>query len=130
MIRWSFERGWDAEYGGIYYFLDAQGYSPTPLEWFMKLWWVHCEALYAHLLNFSLTGERADWEAFQQVDAYIFSRFRDPQYGEWFGYLDRAGNVTHRFKGGPYKGCFHVPRALWLCWRLLQKLEKSAPNSK
>jgi len=128
MIRWSFERGWDAEYGGIYYFLDAQGYSPTPLEWFMKLWWVHCEALYAHLLNFSLTGERADWEAFQHVDAYIFSHFRDPKYGEWFGYLDRAGNVTHRFKGGPYKGCFHVPRALWLCWRLLEKLEKSAPN--
>jgi len=130
MIRWSFERGWDAEYGGIYYFLDAQGYSPTPLEWFMKLWWVHCEALYAHLLNFSLTGERADWDAFQQVDAYSFSHFCDPKYGEWFGYLDRAGNVTHRFKGGPYKGCFHVPRALWLCWRLLQKLEKSPPNPK
>ena len=31
--------------------------------------------------------------------------------------------VTHRFKGGPYRGCFHVPRALGLCWRLLQKLE-------
>ncbi len=125
MIRWSFERGWDAEYGGIYYFLDAKGYSPTPLEWFMKLWWVHCEALYGHLLNFSLTGKKEDWDAFVQVDTYTFQRFRDPQFGEWFGYLDRAGSVTHRFKGGPYKGCFHVPRALWLCWRLLETLETS-----
>ena len=23
--------------------------------------------------------------------------------GEWFGYCDRQGNVTHPFKGGPYK---------------------------
>ncbi|MFB6277025.1 MAG: AGE family epimerase/isomerase [Halothece sp.] len=124
IIRWSFERGWDTEYGGIYYFLDAKGYSPTPLEWFMKLWWVHCEALYAHLLNFYVTGDIQDWHAFEQVDRYIFQHFCDPEYGEWFGYLNRQGEVTHRFKGGPYKGCFHVPRALWLCWRLLQKLEK------
>ncbi len=32
---------------------------------------------------------------------------------------DREGKVTHRFKGGPYKGCFHVPRALFLLERLL-----------
>lgn len=125
MIRWSFERGWDSEYGGLYYFLDAKGYSPTPLEWFMKLWWVHCEALYGHLLNFSITGKQEDWDAFVQVDTYTFQRFRDPQFGEWFGYLNRKGEVTHRFKGGPYKGCFHVPRALWLCWRLLKTLETS-----
>lgn len=54
------------------------------------------------------------------------THFPDPGHGEWYGYLDRRGEVTHRFKGGPYKGCFHVPRALWLCWRLLQKLEASA----
>jgi len=122
MIRWSFQRGWDREYGGIFYFLDAQGYSPTPLEWFMKLWWVHCEALYGHLLNFSLTGESQDWYAFEQVDHYSFQHFHDALYGEWYGYLDRQGNVTHRFKGGPYKGCFHLPRSLWLCWRLLESL--------
>lgn len=129
MIRWSFQRGWDQEYGGIYYFLDAKGYSPTPLEWFMKLWWVHCETLYGHLLNFSLTGDRQDWQSFTEVDAYTFEHFPDRAHGEWFGYLDRRGEVTHRFKGGPYKGCFHVPRALWLCWRLLEKLENSQPNA-
>jgi N-acylglucosamine 2-epimerase len=122
IIRWSFETGWDDDEGGIFYFLDAEGYSPTQLEWFMKLWWPHCEALYAHLLNYALTGDDADWEAFQQVDRYTFEHFPDREYGEWFGYLDRAGRTTHRFKGAPYKGCFHVPRSLLLCSQLLQSL--------
>jgi N-acylglucosamine 2-epimerase len=54
------------------------------------------------------------------------SHFPDTAHGEWYGYLDRRGEVTHRFKDGPYKGCFHVPRARWLCWRLLRKLENEA----
>ncbi|TVQ11195.1 MAG: N-acylglucosamine 2-epimerase [Balneolaceae bacterium] len=117
MVRWSYERGWDKEKGGIYYFLDSKGYSPTQLEWNMKLWWPHCEALYAHLLNFSITGDEQDRAAFEQVHEYTFSRFPDHEFGEWYGYLDREGRHTHRFKGGPYKGCFHVPRALLLCWQ-------------
>lgn len=128
IVRWSFERGWDDDHGGIFYFLDDSGRSPVQLEWFMKLWWPHCEALYAHLLNYSLTGDEADLKAFQQVDAYTFQHFRDPEHGEWFGYLDRQGRPTHRFKGGPYKGCFHVPRALLYGWLLLQKLERRGTN--
>ncbi len=123
MVRWSFARGWDAEHGGLFYFLDAESFSPVPLEWSMKLWWPCCEALYAHLFSFSLTGAEADWEAFRQVDRYAFDHLADPAHGEWFGYLNRRGEVTHRFKGGPYKGCFHVPRALWYCLRLLRRME-------
>ncbi len=121
MVRWSYAQGWDDTYGGIFYFLDAGGHSPTQLEWSMKLWWPHCEALYAHLLNFVHTGEAADLEAFQAVDDYIFTHFQDPDHGEWYGYLNRRGEATHSFKGGPYKGCFHVPRALWLCIELLRR---------
>jgi N-acylglucosamine 2-epimerase len=124
IVRWSFESGWDAEHGGLFYFQDAEGFSALPLESRMKLWWPHCEALYAHLLDYSLTRSPADWDAFIKTDAYAFSKFRDPEHGEWFGYLDRRGEPTHRFKGGPYKGCFHVPRALWLCWKLLKTLEE------
>ena len=80
--------------------------------------------MYAHLLHYSLTGDAADLAAFRDVDRYTFDHFVDPDYGEWYGYLDREGRVTHRFKGGPYKGCFHVPRALWLSWRLLGNLER------
>lgn len=115
IIRWSHDFGWDDTHGGLFYFLDAEGHSPTPLEWFMKLWWPHCEALYAHLLNFQLTGSEEDWQRYLQTFEYTFNHFPDPGYGEWFGYLDRQGNPTHMFKGAPYKGCFHVPRAMWLC---------------
>ncbi|RMH56315.1 MAG: N-acylglucosamine 2-epimerase [Bacteroidetes bacterium] len=129
IVRWSYRRGWDETHGGLFYFLDADGYSPTPLEWFMKLWWPHCEALYAHLLNYHLTGDPADWNAFRQVETYTFTHFPDPEHGEWYGYLDREGQPTHRFKGGPYKGCFHVPRALYLCWRLASERIRDAQDS-
>ncbi len=123
MVRWSHEKGWDDEYGGLYYILDSEGYSPTQLEWNMKLWWPHTEAMYAHLLNYSITKEESDFKKFEQVVDYSFTHFSDAEYGEWFGYLSREGKRTHHFKGGPYKGCFHVPRALYLCWQLLSKLE-------
>lgn len=123
IVRWSHAEGWDAEQGGLFYFLDAAGHSPTQLEWNMKLWWPHCEALYAHLLNYSLSGSSEDWELFKGTFDYTFEHFRDPEFGEWFGYLNRAGSVTQSFKGGPYKGAFHVPRSLLLCWNKLKELE-------
>jgi N-acylglucosamine 2-epimerase len=125
IVRWMFETGWDEQHGGLFYFLDAAGKPPTQLEWFMKLWWPHTEALYAHLLNYALTGTEDDWAAFERVHDYTFDRFPDPTHGGWFGYLDRTGTLTHESKGAPYKGCFHVPRGLFLCWRLLSTLEEA-----
>jgi N-acylglucosamine 2-epimerase len=122
IIRWSHELGWDQEYGGLFYFLDYKGYSPVHLEWFMKLWWPHNEAMIAHLLNYSVTGEQQDWASFKQVQEYAFSHFHDAKHGGWFGYLNRKGEITHTFKGGPYKGFFHVPRSLWICCKQLTKL--------
>ncbi|NBC25682.1 MAG: N-acylglucosamine 2-epimerase [Bacteroidetes bacterium] len=123
MTRWSLERGWDYAHGGIFYFLDSEGFSPTELEWNMKLWWPHTEALYACLLNYSVTGSERDLRDFEKVHNYTFSHFPDHKYGEWFGYLDRRGDVSQRFKGGPYKGCFHAPRSLFQCVQLLRRLE-------
>jgi hypothetical protein len=31
MIEWSYDAGWDDEFGGIYYFLDCNGHSPEQL---------------------------------------------------------------------------------------------------
>jgi len=129
MTRWSHAAGWDDDHGGLFYFQDADGHSPTQIEWFMKLWWPHCEALYAHLLNYALTGSEDDWNAFTAVHSYTFEHFPDPEHGEWFGYLNRDGTVTHRFKGAPYKGCFHVPRTLLLCSLLLRRLESASGTS-
>ncbi|MCY4171223.1 MAG: AGE family epimerase/isomerase [Bacteroidetes bacterium] len=120
MIRDAQSNGWDKTFGGLYYFYDAEGFSPVQLEWSMKLWWPHCEALYAHLLNYAYTSNLDDFQSFHLTDDYIFRHFVDSKYGEWFGYCDQLGQITHRFKGGPYKGCYHVPRSLLLCWQLLQ----------
>lgn len=114
------ELGWDPEHGGIFYFLDAAGRPRPELEWSMKLWWVHCEALIACALAFHLTG-RAEFAAwFERVHAWAWARFPDPECGEWYGYLDRSGTPTHRFKGGKWKTFFHLPRMLLFVGRLLR----------
>ncbi|MEZ6014865.1 MAG: AGE family epimerase/isomerase [Planctomycetota bacterium] len=119
MMRGAWDAGWDPEHGGLFYFLDADGFSPTQLEWPMKLWWPHCEALIGSLVAWRATGDDAWFERFDEVAQWTYARFPDAEHGEWFGYLNRAGEVSQRFKGGPYKGCFHVPRALWRCEQLL-----------
>lgn len=114
--------GWDKEHGGIFYFLDAAGKPPQQLEWDQKLWWVHVEALVAMLMGYALTGREACWQWFEKLHDYTWRHFPDQQYGEWFGYLNRRGEVLLSLKGGKWKGCFHVPRALFRCWQELHKL--------
>ena len=114
--------GWDEQFGGLYYFLDARGKPPQQLEWDQKLWWVHVEALIACLMGWRLTGRPSLARWYERVHQYAWARFPDPDYGEWFGYLNRPGEVLLPLKGGKWKGCFHVPRALLLCMRELERL--------
>ena len=108
------EHGWDEEFGGIFYFLDAKGKPPQQLEWDQKLWWVHLETLVAlaKVYTYNKSPKAAEW--FVKVHNYVWDHFRDPvNKGEWFGYLNRRGEVLLTLKGGKWKGCFHVPRALF-----------------
>ena len=118
----TLEFAWDREYRGLYYFMDAEGYPPQQLEWDRKLWWVHLETLVALLMGFSLTGRQECWDWFTQVHNYTWSNFTDTEHDEWFGYLDCQGELLLNLKGGKWKGCFHVPRALYLCWQQLDTL--------
>ena len=34
----------------------------------------------------------------------MFEQFTDAENGEWFGYLNRRGEVSLDFKGGAFKG--------------------------
>jgi len=120
-IHTMFDIGWDNKFGGLYYFLDAKNNPPVQLEWNMKLWWPHCESLYAFLLLYSITNENEDLEKFFKVKEYCFNHFSDRENGEWYGYLNRDGSVSSSLKGGPYKGCFHVPRSLFYCLNILNK---------
>jgi len=110
------DHAWDRRYGGIYYFMDAEGRPPLQLEWDQKLWWVHLESLVALSMGYALTGRVACWDWYQRVHDYAWPRFADPEHGEWYGYLNRRGEVLLPLKGGKWKGCFHVPRALYLCY--------------
>ena len=121
-LQGSLSLGWDHDEDGLFYFIDADGKPPRQLEWSMKLWWPHTEALYALALAFTLTGDHSFEQWHQRIHEYAFTRFADEVDGEWFGYCDRYGKVTHRLKGGDYKGCFHVPRALLYTVKVLERL--------
>jgi len=114
--------GWDEQYGGIFYFRDALGKPPQQLEWDQKLWWVHIETLIALLLGWRLTKRESLARWYDRVHEYTWSHFPDPEFGEWYGYLNRRGEVLLPLKGGKWKGCFHIPRGLLQCMRILEQV--------
>lgn len=111
----SMELGWDERHGGLFSFIDLEGKPPEQLEWDMKLWWPHTEALYALLLAFAMTGERRYRLSYERVEEYTLTRFPDPEFGEWYGYLHRDGTLASTLKGSLWKGMFHIPRSLLYC---------------
>jgi len=124
----TIEFGWDGRHGGIFYFLDSRHRPPQQLEWDQKLWWVHLESLVALAMAYRLTARRDCWNWYQRIHDYTWQRFPDPDCGEWYGYLDRAGRVLLPLKGGKWKGCFHVPRALYMCMRQFEQLSNPKPD--
>ena len=118
------EYGWDEKYGGIFYFMDRKGCPPQELEWDQKLWWVHLESAIAMIKGYQLTGNEKCLEWFLKLDDYLWTHFRDAEYPEWFGYLNRRGEVLLPLKGGKWKGCFHVPRGLYQIGNILEDLSR------
>jgi N-acylglucosamine 2-epimerase len=118
------EYGWDKEFDGIFYFMDRLGRPTQQLEWDQKLWWVHIETLITMIKGYQLTGNKKCLEWFERVHNYVWSHFVDKEYPEWYGYLNRQGEVLLPLKGGKWKGCFHVPRGLFQCWQILESLAK------
>ncbi|MBJ6367809.1 AGE family epimerase/isomerase [Snuella sedimenti] len=117
------EYSWDSKYGGIFYFLDSKGHPPQQLEWDQKLWWVHLETLVALAKAYQYTDNEALFKWYHKVHEYAWSHFNDPKNGEWFGYLNRQGEILLNLKGGKWKGCFHVPRAMYQCWQSFENIE-------
>lgn len=119
----AFAGGWDEEYGGLLYFIDALGKPPEAYEHDMKLWWPHNEILIASLMIYRDTGDEKYWNIFETVREYCDRHFADPMFGEWYGYLRRDGKPTMpSTKGSTFKGPFHVPRSLILVDRMLTEM--------
>ena len=123
ILDWMWARGWDQEYGGIFYFRDLKG-LPVQEYWHdMKFWWPHNETTIATLMAYQLTGDEkyAHWH--QMVHDWAYAHFSDPEYGEWVGYLHRDGRVSHYMKGNIWKGPFHLPRMQLICWQILEEMK-------
>jgi N-acylglucosamine 2-epimerase len=128
MVDWMWRRGWDQEYGGLFYYRDLRG-LPVQEYWHdMKFWWPHNEAILATLMAYRATGERryAEWHGL--VHDWAHRHFADPEHGEWFGYLHRDGRLSVTLKGNLWKGPFHLPRMQLLCWQMLEGMrDQSQP---
>ena len=116
------EYGWDEKYGGIFYFMDRLSRPMQQLEWDQKLWWVHIETLITMIKGYELTGSEECLAWFERIHDYVWSHFMDPEHPEWFGYLNRQGEVLLTLKGGKWKGCFHVPRGLMQVYQSLERI--------
>lgn len=122
MTDWMWRRGWDEEHGGIYYFRDLDG-KPVQEYWHdMKFWWPHNEAVLATLLAWRATRAERFATRHGLVHDWAHDHFRDPEHGEWFGYLHRDGRLSVPLKGNLWKGPFHLPRMQLVAWQALASL--------
>lgn len=119
----AFNAGWDNEYGGILYFIDAKGCPPESYEHDMKLWWPHNETLITSIMLYRDTGKEEYLEYFYKTFDYCVKHFYDPEYGEWYGYLRRDGKPTMpASKGSTFKGPFHLPRMLGMVDKIIGEI--------
>ncbi len=127
IFRQAIEAGWDDEYQGLLYFIDALGLPPEAYEHDMKLWWPHNEIMIAASKAYRDTGDNYYLDWLGRTCAYCKEHFADPEYGEWYGYLRRDGLPTMPpTKGSTFKGPFHVPRALCMTEQVLTEILDAA----
>lgn len=122
-IRRNLEIGWDREYGGLYYAVDADGRDQVGWPFAeTKLWWPHTEALIGTLLAYEHC--RQDWclEWHERIREYSYAHYPVANYGEWRQKLDRQGRPITEVVALPVKDPFHLPRALILSINALDRL--------
>lgn len=112
ILDWSWDWGWDNEFGGIINFRDCKGFPAQDYSQDMKFWWPQTEGIIASLYAYEATGDTRYLEMHRHVNEWAYEFLPDPVYGEWFGYLHRDGSVAQPAKGNLFKGPFHIPRMM------------------
>ena len=112
ILDWSWEWGWDKQYGGIINFRDCRNLPPQDYSQDMKFWWPQTEAIIATLYAYEATGNDKYLIMHKQISDWTYAHFPDNEYGEWYGYLHRDGTVAQPAKGNIFKGPFHIPRMM------------------
>ena len=112
ILDWSWEWGWDKQYGGIINFKDCKNLPPQDYSQDMKFWWPQTEAIIANLYAYKLTKDEKYLKRHKQISDWTYAHFPDSEFGEWYGYLHRDGTVAQPAKGNLFKGPFHIPRMM------------------
>lgn len=112
ILEWSWDWGWDEQYGGIINFRDCKGFPAQDYSQDMKFWWPQTEAMIAALYAYEATGDTKWLKLQREAHDWAYGHLNDPEYGEWFGYLHRDGTVAQPAKGNIFKGPFHIPRMM------------------
>ena len=112
ILDWSWEWGWDKEFGGIINFKDCKNLPPQDYSQDMKFWWPQTEAVIATLYAYLATGNEKYLDMHKQISDWTYAHFPDKECGEWFGYLHRDGTPAQMAKGNLFKGPFHIPRMM------------------
>lgn len=122
ILDWSWEWGWDKEYGGLINFRDCRNLPCQDYSQDMKFWWPQTEAIIATLYAYQATKDEKYLKMHKRISAWTYAHFPDAEYGEWYGYLHRDGSVAQPAKGNIFKGPFHIPRMMIKGYMLCQEL--------
>ena len=122
ILDWSWEWGWDKEYGGIINFRDCKNFPPQDYSQDMKFWWPQTEAIIATLYAYRATHDDKYLVMHKQISDWTYSHFPDKKFGEWYGYLHRDGTVAQPAKGNLFKGPFHIPRMMICSYMLCKEM--------
>ena len=124
ILDWSWEWGWDKQYGGIINFRDCKNLPPQDYSQDMKFWWPQTEAIIATLYAYEATGDDKYLIWHKQISEWTYAHFPDEECGEWYGYLHRDGTIAQPAKGNIFKGPFHIPRMMVKSYELCKELTK------
>ena len=122
IFDWSWDWGWDKQYGGIINFRDCRNLPVQDYSQDMKFWWPQTETIIASLYAYLATGDDEYIYKHQRISEWTYAHFPDAEFGEWYGYLHRAGTVAQPAKGNLFKGPFHIPRMMIKAYSLCQEI--------
>jgi N-acylglucosamine 2-epimerase len=122
IFDWSWQWGWDENYGGIINFRDCRNLPPQDYSQDIKFWWPQCETIIASLYAYQASGNEKYLERHRLISDWTYEHFPDKDFGEWFGYLHRDGSVAQPAKGNIFKGPFHVPRMMIKSYMICQSI--------